>query len=37
VWRRGGTTATGAVLEHVGLPAPLLDPGQGLLLHVRTD
>jgi alpha-galactosidase len=33
-WRAGQAVATGAVLERVGLPAPLLNPGQAVLLHL---
>ncbi len=33
-WRRGATVATGAVLDAVGLPAPMLDPGQAVLVAV---
>ncbi|HEY6794726.1 MAG TPA: alpha-galactosidase [Kineosporiaceae bacterium] len=33
-WEEGRTTATGAVLEHVGVAAPPLVPEQGVLLHV---
>ncbi len=36
-WRhRGGVELSGAVLGVVGLPAPLLGPAQGVLLHLRT-
>jgi alpha-galactosidase len=31
---RGGITLTGAVLERVGLPAPLLGPGQAMVFEV---
>jgi alpha-galactosidase len=34
-WWAGGTTASGAVLEHVGVAAPHLDPAQAVVLHVR--
>jgi len=34
-WERGRTRASGAVLTRVGLAAPLLDPEQAVLLHVR--
>ncbi len=35
-WRHGGgVELSGAVLEVAGLPAPLLGPGQGVLLHLR--
>jgi alpha-galactosidase len=34
-WRRGRAVAPGAVLETIGLPAPPLNPGQGVLLQVR--
>jgi alpha-galactosidase len=34
-WAAGGTTATGAVLERIGLAAPSLDPAQGVVLHLR--
>lgn len=37
-WRHAGSvTLTGAVLEAVGLGAPQLGPGQGVLLHLRAD
>ena len=32
----GGTIATGAVLERVGLAAPAVDPAQGVLLHLTS-
>lgn len=31
----GGTTATGGVLERVGIAAPALDPAQAVVLHLR--
>jgi alpha-galactosidase len=34
-WTRGETTATGGVLARVGLPAPALLPGQGVLLQLH--
>jgi alpha-galactosidase len=34
-WLTGRTTARGKVLEQVGLPAPLLNPAQGCVLHLR--
>ena len=34
-WSAGGTTATGAVLERIGIAAPALDPAQGVVLHLR--
>ena len=34
-WPAGRTVATGAVLERVGLPAPLLVPEQAVVLHLR--
>ncbi len=34
-WARGRTSATGAVLGRVGLPAPRLDPAQAVVLHLR--
>jgi alpha-galactosidase len=36
-WARGETLASGAVLASVGLPAPLLNPAQAVLLHLRAD
>jgi len=33
-WQRGATVASGAVLASVGLPAPMLNPGQAVLLAV---
>lgn len=33
-WSRGRTEHVGAVLEQVGLPMPVLGPGQAVLLHV---
>jgi alpha-galactosidase len=34
-WQRGRTTASGAVLGRIGLPAPSLDPAQAVVLHLR--
>ncbi len=34
-WQAGRTTARGAVLEQIGLPAPILNPGQAVVLHLR--
>ena len=34
-WDAGRVELTGAVLGRLGLPAPLLGPGQGALLHLR--
>jgi len=34
LWQRGATVASGAVLATVGLPAPMLNPGQAVLLAV---
>ncbi len=34
-WIRGEAVASGAVLALVGLPAPLLNPAQAALLHLR--
>jgi alpha-galactosidase len=34
-WQSGTVSARGAVLGQVGLPAPLLNPGQAVVLHVR--
>jgi alpha-galactosidase len=34
-WRAGTTSARGAVLAQIGLPAPVLNPGQAVVLHVR--
>jgi alpha-galactosidase len=34
-WQSGGTEASGAVLARVGLAAPSLNPGQGVLVHLR--
>jgi alpha-galactosidase len=31
----GRATARGSVFEQLGLPAPLLNPGQGIVLHLR--
>ncbi len=36
-WIRGEALASGAVLASVGLPAPLLNPAQAALLHLRSD
>jgi alpha-galactosidase len=36
-WTRGRTTATGAVLERIGLAAPLLNPAEAVLLHVTSS
>ncbi len=33
-WTRGSTEGLGASLEHVGLPLPVLGPGQAVLMHV---
>ena len=35
-WASGGCRATGAVLEHVGLPAPMLAPSQAVLVHLTS-
>ncbi len=35
VWVRGGTHARGAVLARIGIVAPLIGPGQAVLLHLR--
>ena len=35
-WQAGGTQARGAALERVGLPGPLLNPGEAVLLHLTT-
>jgi hypothetical protein len=34
-WDRGRTVAGGGVLGAVGLPAPMLNPAQAAILHVR--
>jgi alpha-galactosidase len=34
-WSRGGTVAGGGVLDQVGLPAPMLNPEEAVLLHLR--
>ena len=34
-WSSGQLTTTGAVLSSIGIAGPVLNPGQGLLLHVR--
>ena len=34
-WDRGRAVASGAVLATVGLPAPMLNPAQAVLLHLR--
>ena len=36
-WTAGRTVATGAVLERIGLPAPLLVPEQAVVLHLRAS
>ena len=36
-WWGEGVTATGAVLDAVGLPGPILDPAEGALLHVTAE
>jgi hypothetical protein len=36
-WRTGTATARGSVLERIGLPAPVLNPGQAVVLHVRAE
>jgi len=35
-WGPGRTAARGAVLEQIGLPAPLLTPAQAVVLHLTT-
>jgi alpha-galactosidase len=35
-WARGETTARGAVLETIGLPAPMLGPNQACLIQLTT-
>ena len=34
-WLDDGAVATGAFLQHVGLPLPVLNPEHALLLHVQ--
>ena len=34
-WRAGRASVRGAVLERIGLPAPALNPGQAVVLHLR--
>jgi alpha-galactosidase len=34
-WSRGRTVASGGVLGRIGLPAPLLNPEEAVLLHVQ--
>ena len=34
-WERGRTTASGAVLGRIGLPAPTTGPAQAVVLHLR--
>jgi alpha-galactosidase len=36
-WEAGTATARGAVLEQIGLPAPVLNPGQAVVLHLLAD
>lgn len=35
IWMDQGVTATGAILEEIGLPAPILQPAQALLIEVK--
>jgi alpha-galactosidase len=34
-WQAGTASARGAVFEQIGLPAPPLNPGQAMVLHLR--
>ncbi|MGZ4612544.1 MAG: alpha-galactosidase [Kineosporiaceae bacterium] len=34
-WARGSATASGGVLERIGLPAPRLDPANAVVVHLR--
>ena len=34
-WQSGTADARGAVFEHIGLPSPVLNPGQAVVLHLR--
>ena len=36
-WTAGRTVATGAVLERIGLPAPILVPQQAVVLQLRAS
>ncbi len=36
-WRAGTARARGAVFEQIGLPAPVLNPGQAVVLHLRAQ
>jgi len=34
-WLKDGVTTTGAILEEIGLPAPILQPAEALLIEVK--
>ncbi|HST85039.1 MAG TPA: alpha-galactosidase [Kineosporiaceae bacterium] len=36
-WQAGTASARGSVLEQIGLPAPALNPGQAIVLHLRAQ
>ena len=36
-WKAGTARARGGVLEQIGLPAPILNPGQAVILHLRAE
>jgi len=35
MWLKDGVTTTGAILEEIGLPAPILQPAEALLIEVK--
>jgi hypothetical protein len=32
---KDGVTATGSILQEIGLPAPILQPAQALLIEIK--
>ncbi|MEY3319161.1 MAG: hypothetical protein RL540_1533, partial [Actinomycetota bacterium] len=34
-WLKDGITTTGSILQEIGLPAPILQPAQALLLEIK--
>ena len=36
-WPAGTASARGSVFEQIGLPAPILNPGQAVVLHLRAE
>lgn len=34
-WLKDGITTTGSILQEIGLPAPILQPAQALLIEIK--